>query len=172
MPPITRPQRLYPNSPDSFLGQLVAELDRLGIGSGGQFVIQPVIPGGVRTLDGPGQARTTDRRTAKKAALTLGKPGQLRHTVLAAMCDAGEHGLTNDEMYEAVDPGRNRGRDSWVPRIGELIQLGYVAPLDGITRPGRSNHSQQVFAATSAGYAALELPMPPHASVGQTAMAV
>lgn len=101
-------------------------------------------------LSGGGQSRRGDPDTAKVAA-RISQDDQ-RGQVLLTIARAGETGLTNDEMYLAVDPDRTKDRDSWVPRIGELKVHGWVRGTER-TRPGKRNVHQQVNVITSTGLA-------------------
>ena len=101
-------------------------------------------------LKGGGSSRRKDPDTSKIAARMSQEDSRGR--VLFAFLKAGIKGLTNDEMYEAVDPEFTRARDSWVPRVGELKRMGLVRGTQAI-RPGRHKVSQQVNIVTSKGEA-------------------
>ena len=103
-----------------------------------------------RDLGGGGQHRHGDPDTAKMAARM--NQTHSRTQVLLAFIRSEERGLTNDELYEAVDSEGRRDRDSWVPRVGELKRMGLVT---GTTRKRRGNRNvkQQVNVATNEGIA-------------------
>jgi hypothetical protein len=105
-------------------------------------------------LSGPGQARTDDPDTAKDAANAL-VASTLRRDVVFAYVRAGDKGLNGDEMHTHVNRIRSqRGeypvpRDSVVPRRPELDRAGLLEKHpDGMTRPGISGRSQEVWVAT------------------------
>jgi hypothetical protein len=105
-------------------------------------------------LSGPGQARADDPDTAKEAANTL-VANTLRWDVVLAYVRAGDKGLNGDEMHTNVNRIRSqRGeypvpRDSVVPRRPELDRAGLLEKHpDGMTRPGISGRSQEVWVAT------------------------
>lgn len=125
------------SSSSSSMWRIVAALDR--------GLREPASNGS--GLDGPGQARANDVRTAKTAAATLGKPGNKRRLVLQAIIDAGPVGLTAEQ---AVGRTGIEYR-TLTPRVGELKRGGYIVSLDGVTRPGTHGVEQQVLVATQLG---------------------
>lgn len=101
-------------------------------------------------LDGGGQHRREDPDPAIWAARA--QQDTTRAQVLIAFAAAGRFGLTNDELYSAVDPGLTRDRDSWVPRVGELKRMGFVEATNE-TRVGRRGLQQGVHRVTLEGIA-------------------
>jgi hypothetical protein len=97
-------------------------------------------------LKGGGQHRRNDPDTSKLAAAP--KKDSQRYAVLLAFINAGSYGATLDEIYYEVDPLRERGRDSWGPRIGELKRGGWVEDINQ-TRKGDTGTQQKVSVRTA-----------------------
>lgn len=103
-----------------------------------------------KDLKGGGKFRRNDPDTSKWAASADREDSRVR--VLLAFYRIGSIGLTNDEMYQLVDPERGRERDSWVPRVGELKRMGLVTATN-FKRAGKKNVKQEVNIITPDGKA-------------------
>lgn len=152
----TRPPALDVREWRAFTTEALNEAE-VKVGEG--FVILPAsefdaltrpVPGGPRRVfdEAEGAARATDPATSKAAARDVTvRSGSQHYRLLAAIVNAGSHGLTSEE---ASDLARVSFSRSSGPRIAELKRGGFIR-VTGRTREGSLGSAQDVLVATDEG---------------------
>lgn len=99
--------------------------------------MEEVLPAGVKIAR---NASETSRNAAKGV---LPKAGSQKHMILMLIRQAGENGMTDDEIADATGMDGNTVR----PRRGELAEDGLILVLRGRTRKSRRGNDAQVWIA-------------------------
>lgn len=149
MPDLVRRLVLQTADWDYSLGDAVRrELDSLGIREGEEFIIAH--PDLLR-VDRPQSAPHSNQTTSRKAALTVApRAGSQRWRVLTAIFNAGETGITRDELEARLGLSGNTIR----PRVRELLDGGFAKETDR-TRRTRANADSIVLTCLAKGELAL-----------------
>jgi hypothetical protein len=138
--------------------RIAATLEEIAVDYGEEFVILPAADlanGTIYELDAHDQTKLGGFRSgsdsARKAAIdNYPRSGSQRHRVLVALVEAGERGVTSDEIHAST--GMNLY--SVKPRLIELREGGW-AEQNGKTRPSPRGSATDVYVATERGKAAV-----------------